>query len=282
MFHQSINSVGSHYDGTVYRKASWDYHFHDSFELIYILNGNVNISLHTGMESLSEGEFFLISPAVVHSIDSSDDSLFFIAIFTQDFVSEFPANSLKMNYFRFIADNTIFTLFEKYMLHSQSYNRYMIKSCLYALCDSANNSATDMQNINSNSEFIFKINKYISENFNLDITRKNLASALNYEEHYFSSLFSKNTNMNLKTYINIYRFAFAQKLLVSTDMPITQIAFECGFKSIRSFNKIFRDLSGTTPGSYRKKHTSPWFHIPWTLLFIHIARNFFENNEIFS
>lgn len=256
MFHQSINSVGSHYDGTIYEKACWDYHFHDSFELIYVLNGKVNISLHTGNESISEGEFFLISPAVVHSIDSSDNSRFFIAIFTQDFVSEFQGKALKMNYFRFTAGNTVLPLFEKYMLYPQTFNRYMIKSCLYALCASANDSHTNTRHADSDSEFIFKINKYISENFKSDITRKSLASALNYEEHYFSSLFLKNINMNLRKYINIYRFAYAQKLLVSTNMPITQIAFECGFKSIRSFNKIFKDLSGTTPVIYRKKTTN--------------------------
>jgi len=253
MFHQSINSVGSHYDGTIYKKASWDYHFHDSFELIYVLSGEVNITLHSDKKSVNKGEFFLIPPAVAHSIDSSDNSCFFIAVFSQDFASEFSGKALKLNFYHFTADETVLALFEKYMLYPPSYNRYMIKSCLYALCASANTALADTPVFDTDLQFTFKVNKYISENFKFDITRKSIASALNYEEHYFSSLFSKHMNMNLKQYINIHRFAFSQKLLISTNMSITQIASECGFKSIRSFNKIFRDLSGTTPVSYRKK-----------------------------
>jgi len=74
---------------------------------------------------------------------------------------------------------------------------------------------------------------------------------LNYEEHYFSYLFKKHFNMNLKKYINILRIYNAQRLLSTTTMNISSIATECGFSSIRNFNIAFKNISGKTPNEYR-------------------------------
>jgi len=43
-------------------------------------------------------------------------------------------------------------------------------------------------------------------------------------------------------------------LLLETDMHITDIASEVGFSSLRSFNRSFSAIEGTSPGKYRKSH----------------------------
>ena len=57
--------------------------------------------------------------------------------------------------------------------------------------------------------------------------------------------------MNFTDYINVYRFNAACAMLTETDMSMTDIAYESGFQSIRSFNSIFKKLSGVTPREYR-------------------------------
>ena len=119
-------------------------------------------------------------------------------------------------------------------------DEYMRKSCLYAICSQSitNNLCNNTNKINFN--FVFEVNKFVSANFNLDITRKDIAKQLNYEEHYFSTLFSQNFRMNFKKYLSLYRIAYAEKLLATTGLTVTEISARSGFKSIRSFNEIFK------------------------------------------
>ena len=59
-------------------------------------------------------------------------------------------------------------------------------------------------------------------------------------------------------YINAYRTDRAAKLLLSTDMSITDIAFSCGFSSTSHFISRFRAQKSITPGQLRKKLRSEY------------------------
>lgn len=58
-----------------------------------------------------------------------------------------------------------------------------------------------------------------------------------------------NTPIQLLTEIRIKQ---AKQKIVSTNLPITQIAYDCGFSSIQYFSKIFKRLSGYSPKEYRE------------------------------
>ena len=60
-------------------------------------------------------------------------------------------------------------------------------------------------------------------------------------------------NINFKTLVNHYRFEYArQQLLNNPEKSISEIAFESGFQSIRSFNRIYREISGSTPNQSQR------------------------------
>ena len=84
------------------------------------------------------------------------------------------------------------------------------------------------------------------------MTLAEIAESLGYEYCYFSRIFNKLFLMNFTDYINIYRFNAACAMLTETDMSVTDIAYESGFQSIRSFNNIFKSLSGVSPREYRR------------------------------
>lgn len=103
-----------------------------------------------------------------------------------------------------------------------------------------------------NGEFMYKIIEYVSENISENITLGDIADSFGYERHYFSSLFHECFSMNFKSFINIFRVENACRLLSDKSLNITHIASECGFGSIRNFNRIFKNMCGITPGEYRK------------------------------
>lgn len=74
--------------------------------------------------------------------------------------------------------------------------------------------------------------------------------------------FTGNTPIQLLTEI---RMKHAKEKMEKTNLPITQIAYECGFSSIQYFSEIFKKLNGYAPKEFReklKRHTHP--HLPQT------------------
>ena len=54
--------------------------------------------------------------------------------------------------------------------------------------------------------------------------------------------------------MNVNRMEEACRLLLEEkNASITQIAAECGFQTIRSFNRCFKEMLGITPADYRKQ-----------------------------
>ena len=130
----------------------------------------------------------------------------------------------------------------------------MIKSCLYAVCSEYVRQISLQENEGKKSELISRIVDFVEKNYKSNVTLSMLSDALGYEYCYFSKIFSRLFSMTFNDYLNVYRFNEACSMLIKTDMPITDISFESGFQSIRSFNNTFKKLSGISPYAYRKSY----------------------------
>jgi AraC-like DNA-binding protein len=86
----------------------------------------------------------------------------------------------------------------------------------------------------------------------MELSRIKLAKRLSITEHQLSRIISKCFPGNLSTLINNYRVAEAQERLINEETSITIIAFEVGFNSIPSFNRVFKSEVGMSPTEYRK------------------------------
>jgi len=94
---------------------------------------------------------------------------------------------------------------------------------------------------------------YVSENF-AAMTLDSLSAYLGRSRSYISHLFKKTTGKSLRAYCNELKLFTSEKLLRSTEMTVTEIAFESGFEDTSYFVSIFKDKYGMTPYKYRKNH----------------------------
>ncbi len=253
MLHQLFNSYGSHiYNGIVYRNRQFGPNFHNSFEFCYIISGECCITINTSSINLKTGDCVLISPNMMHSLKQlSDEHLFFTAVFSSDFVHSFFKNESCIPFYKFIPETETLNYWSKYLVYTGTPELYTLKSCLYSICAQAISLSSCSTESTFDAQFISLANEYIINHFTENFSRKDIASALNYEEHYFSSLFNENFGITLSRYTNLFRFNHACEQLLHTEKSITDIAFDCGFASIRSFNRIFKEFSGLTPNQYR-------------------------------
>lgn len=101
---------------------------------------------------------------------------------------------------------------------------------------------------------VSEVASYISSHYTEASSLDSVAKHFFMSKSYLSRIFKQNTGYTVNEYINISRIQEARKLLMESDMRITQIAEAVGYDSITYFEKIFRSHTGTSPLRYRKKH----------------------------
>ena len=95
--------------------------------------------------------------------------------------------------------------------------------------------------------------KYIHDNYNETISLEELARMTNFSKYYFCSLFKEFTGESFREYQNRLRVKKAEEMIRGTDMPITDVAFACGFNDSNYFARKFKQITGMTPSETRKK-----------------------------
>ena len=95
---------------------------------------------------------------------------------------------------------------------------------------------------------------YIQEHYREKIYISRLAELMSFNEQYFCRFFKKAIGKSPVAYINEYRIRQAIRLLRETSLPITDIAYECGFTNLGHFINEFKKETGETPLKLRKKY----------------------------
>ena len=95
--------------------------------------------------------------------------------------------------------------------------------------------------------------KYVRENFEHHIPLDEIADLVSMTVPAFCRYFKKSTGKTFTQVVNEYRVVHATKLLVESDMSVTDVCFECGFNNFSHFNKTFNDITGKSASSYRKE-----------------------------
>ncbi len=94
--------------------------------------------------------------------------------------------------------------------------------------------------------------EYIEVNLAQKITLSDLAAIVGVGRFYFCRLFKGSTNLSPYNYVLQQRVKRAKKLLKDSELPICDVALECGFSSQSHLAKHFRNTVGTTPKMYRQ------------------------------
>jgi transcriptional regulator GlxA family with amidase domain len=82
-----------------------------------------------------------------------------------------------------------------------------------------------------------------------------LAKVSSISPAHFAREFKAAFGMPPHRYLLTRRIERAKALLRETDLPITDIAFQTGWKSLGTFGRIFRDITGASPGEVRDQPT---------------------------
>jgi two-component system, response regulator YesN len=109
-----------------------------------------------------------------------------------------------------------------------------------------------IKDIYGDNRNIEKAIDYINENYYKDLNLAIVSNEVSFNYSYFSQVFKEYTGENFVNYLKKIRINKAKDLLRSSDFKIYEVAQKVGYEDSKQFAKIFRSITGVTPGEYRE------------------------------
>lgn len=106
------------------------------------------------------------------------------------------------------------------------------------------------------SQKINAIINFILNNYKRPIQLDEVAKVANYSKATFCRFFRQRTRKTFTRFLNEVRIANARRLLLKTDLNVSQVCYESGFNNVSNFNRQFKRITGLTPKAYLKKYES--------------------------
>lgn len=222
-------------------------HFHRAYELIYIKEGYLQVSVDKRMYRINKGELLFLFPNQIHDFQTLDYSEITIILFSPELIGHFY-----VNYKGVIPEDNRLYIEELDTKRLETF--YGRKSFIYLLCDMLIHK-TKFMPIKQTPQMtiLYKVLLYVEQTYSTQCTLKSASKYLKYDYHYLSKLFANLMNMTFTEYLNYYRISQASYLLKNTSMPIGEIAVNCGYQNLRTFHRNFQRINGSTPYQYRSE-----------------------------
>ncbi|MCQ2012143.1 response regulator [Clostridium butyricum] len=110
---------------------------------------------------------------------------------------------------------------------------------------------SDLKDINNNITVIKLAKDYIINNYNKNISLKDVADEVYLSQNYLSELFKKEIGEGFYDFLSKYRIKKAKEILLTTNLKVYEIAQMVGYNDSITFGRAFKKITGTTPNNFR-------------------------------
>lgn len=248
-------------------KGSYPLHRHDYVEIEYLAAGKLDHELNGHKSIFYAGDCWCLDNRDLHKFTVLEPVEIRNICIDLKTAPEMVRNFLQKIDFPMIGHidtnllttiNDLFETLKKAVESEQIYPEERITSYLFLIlthifeyCQSSFSKPAS-----ASYEHIAKAIEYMSQNYAQPITLTDTATAIHLSPNHLSKLFPEVSGNTFLDYLTNIRIKKARELLDNTDIPITYIAFDCGFGSFSSFSRIFKRLNGCTPSTYRDRKKS--------------------------
>lgn len=110
---------------------------------------------------------------------------------------------------------------------------------------------SDLNDVNNNITVIKLAKDYIINNYNKNISLKDVADEVYLSQNYLSELFKKEIGEGFYDFLSKYRIKKAKEILLTTNLKVYEIAQMVGYNDSITFGRAFKKITGTTPNNFR-------------------------------
>jgi len=253
-------------------------HTHDFYSLLFFTNGEGKIKVNNTYYSVKPGTICLISPCQIHSFEDAANMEGAIIFFHQDFyVEEFSFLRL-LNLFSctsrltgetcnpcFNPDEADFMQvtglvslieneYEKFTPANNSATiiRSFLNILLLRLTEWSNLRSESIQG--SDTVLINELSRLVDAYFIKEHNVSFYTTALNISEKGINDICQSHFNCGLKKILKDRLMQEARKLILSSELSVSQISYKLNFEDNSYFNKVFKHETGLTPKRFRDIH----------------------------
>ncbi len=254
-------------------------HWHEEMEIIYVIEGQISLTIQSNEYILSKNEIALIHPQSIHAIRQfkQTHAIYFNILFRFSMLSGGSENICRKKYLEPIYNRIVImpeylslsnplrselepvikNLTELNWPHGDK-NELLIKARLLEIMHIIKGHCIKAKNVVKNEGDIYKKLKkslsFIETNYSEHITVAEAAEMSNYSESYFSKIFRQHTGSSFTQYLKNYRLERAAEKLRTTNTHISEIAFSVGFNNLSYFTRAFKENYGMSPKSFQIKY----------------------------
>lgn len=253
-------------------------HYHPHYEIYYQVAQERAYFIKDKTYIVNQGNLVLLPPNTIHKTFSPSECTTYERIllyFAPQFLDELFCSTPDELYASFIPEKCILPLnitsqkeilnllhrIEKEYKNESNSDLYLqlLLSELLILINRQENppleSHTLLLKTNEKFQKLSQIIDYINKNYHKELSLNSLANSFYMSAPYLSRLFTEGTGIHLTAYISYIRIQKAQELLIHSSLRITEISEQVGFQTSNHFGKVFREIVGTSPSSYRRDPT---------------------------
>lgn len=248
-------------------------HWHNSIEVIYVLKGSLDISIDTDWFTLKEREVEIINCDETHSLSSKEDNRVLVFNIDPLFFEKYYKDINNIFFYTNSNDDEdqsgeeydelksfLTKILCEYVQKLEDFDEEiedMLVKLLYHLVNNFHYLTHEKEELKEKTEQLdryHRISKYIFNNYNNNITLKDIAKKEFLSPHYLSHEIKYATGYSFTDLINLTRIEESIKLLLDTKLSISEISDEIGFSHVRYYTKNFKSFYNCTPLQYRKRH----------------------------
>lgn len=248
-------------------------HCHPELEMIKIRKGRMKISSEGESLVLNEGEIWMAPPFASHSIDGGSWDSVHLAILMEprlmglgeEYGKEWKDPQRTLEQARLYSmDWPLETKAHVDAVMEDIYREYSKKEygwqlALKTLADQLllwvvrGMPRCETKHLNTQVRKLKDILEYIALHYCGSISLLDCAQVAGFNPTYFSRYFSKHMGITFQEYVKKLRIDKARWLLQSDGGSVTEVCYQCGYRDIKTFNKLFGQETGMSPTRFRKE-----------------------------
>lgn len=244
-------------------------HWHEHLEILYLLEGSMEIKCNDKTYWLKKEEMFVINSGDIHYTHSATQTVVLLLQIPYEFLNHgipkfeevvfseyFPwdkmeTQSLKKARGNLLRMKQLFEIKEDgypFLFHSN------LNELLYVLY--REHAEREMHPVDKNDKGINRLKEiitYVEEHYREPISLSDVAEQFALNPEYFCRYFKKNVGFTFLEYVNMVRLPRIYEELISTKDSISKIQERHGFTNDKVFHRMFKKVYGCTPTEARKR-----------------------------
>lgn len=241
-------------------------HWHTYYEMELVVRGKGKHIINGTSYPFEAGDAFFLTPSDFHEFELEEQGETYLVEIPPSLLPKEILDIIMLHTGNFIAhfDNDdfsvmkdIFLTIEKHYQKNGDIDFLISKALLISLLSlliSRIDTGVNANSKNANPR-LREILLYIQQSYKENITLESISRLFFINKEYLSFLFKSEMGIPLTTYIRKLRLGYAAKLVITTGLKSIDISEMCGFNSIASFLRNFKNEYGVSPMEMRKNHS---------------------------